>query len=230
VVNGFQVWWVVVAYTIAMLAVGFHLRHGTWSALTTLGLNTSATARRRLNVLAYAVAGVITVVSCFLHMRSSSGWWADMTNDKHKWQDAFRRVRKTQRDGQLSRRRRLLRRGETSPTRRRRMCRSRERWDERGSPPSWSIRPTAQAERDHRGHRAGRASAAATLGEAATGHQLLLPGQPAARTLHCRAGRHQRGQELPQRRRLDLPLFYDTVKGGDFRPRESNVYRLARSA
>ena len=61
VVNGFQVWWVVAGYTIAMLAVGFHLRHGTWSALTTLGLNTSSTARRRLNVLAYAVAGVITV-------------------------------------------------------------------------------------------------------------------------------------------------------------------------
>ena len=61
VVNGFQVWWVVVIYTIAMVAVGFHLRHGTWSALTTLGLNTSTTARRRLNLLAYAVSGLITV-------------------------------------------------------------------------------------------------------------------------------------------------------------------------
>ena len=37
VVNGFSVWWLVAVYTIAMLAVGFHLRHGTWSALTTLG-------------------------------------------------------------------------------------------------------------------------------------------------------------------------------------------------
>jgi succinate dehydrogenase / fumarate reductase cytochrome b subunit len=61
VVNGFQVWWDVALYTIAMLAVGFHLRHGTWSALTTLGLNTSGVARRRLNLLAYAVAGVVTV-------------------------------------------------------------------------------------------------------------------------------------------------------------------------
>ncbi|WP_375431209.1 succinate dehydrogenase cytochrome b subunit [uncultured Friedmanniella sp.] len=60
VVNGFGVWWVVVAYTVAMIAVGFHLRHGMWSALTTLGANTSAIARRRLNLLAYAVAGVIT--------------------------------------------------------------------------------------------------------------------------------------------------------------------------
>ena len=61
VVNGFGVWWVVVAYTVAMIAVGFHLRHGMWSALTTLGANTGAVARRRLNLLAYAVAGVITV-------------------------------------------------------------------------------------------------------------------------------------------------------------------------
>ncbi|HEX5905862.1 MAG TPA: succinate dehydrogenase cytochrome b subunit [Propionibacteriaceae bacterium] len=61
VVNGFQIWSVVLAYTIAMIAVGFHVRHGTWSALTSLGANTSSLARRRLNVLAYAVAGVVTV-------------------------------------------------------------------------------------------------------------------------------------------------------------------------
>lgn len=61
VVNGFQIWWVVLSYLIAMIAVGFHLRHGTWSALTTLGANTGPTARRRLNLLAYAVAAVITI-------------------------------------------------------------------------------------------------------------------------------------------------------------------------
>jgi succinate dehydrogenase / fumarate reductase, cytochrome b subunit len=61
VVNGFQIWSVVLAYTIAMIAVGFHLRHGTWSALTTLGANTSSLARQRLNVIAYVVAGVVTV-------------------------------------------------------------------------------------------------------------------------------------------------------------------------
>lgn len=59
-VNGFQIWWLVVVYTIALLAVGFHLRHGVWSALTTLGANTSATTRRRLNLLAYLAAIVIT--------------------------------------------------------------------------------------------------------------------------------------------------------------------------
>jgi succinate dehydrogenase cytochrome b subunit len=61
VVNGFQIWSVVLAYTIAMIAVGLHVRHGTWSALTTLGANTSSAARRRLNNLAYAVAGILTV-------------------------------------------------------------------------------------------------------------------------------------------------------------------------
>jgi succinate dehydrogenase cytochrome b subunit len=61
VVNGFQIWSVVLAYTIAVLAVGFHVRHGTWSALTTLGANTSSLARRRLNVAAVIVAGVIAV-------------------------------------------------------------------------------------------------------------------------------------------------------------------------
>jgi succinate dehydrogenase / fumarate reductase cytochrome b subunit len=61
VVNGFQIWWVVLSYTIAMIAVGLHLRHGTWSALTTLGANTSAAARRRINALAYVVAAVITI-------------------------------------------------------------------------------------------------------------------------------------------------------------------------
>ncbi len=61
VVNGFQMLSVVLLYTVAMVAVGFHLRHGIWSALTTLGANTSTAARRRLNLAAYAVAGVVTI-------------------------------------------------------------------------------------------------------------------------------------------------------------------------
>jgi succinate dehydrogenase cytochrome b subunit len=61
VVNGFQIWSVVLAYTIAVIAVGLHVRHGTWSALATLGTNTSSLARQRLNVLAYAVAGLLTI-------------------------------------------------------------------------------------------------------------------------------------------------------------------------
>ena len=61
VVNGFQIWSVVLVYTIAVIVVGLHVRHGTWSALTTLGANTSSLARRRLNLLAYVVAGLLTI-------------------------------------------------------------------------------------------------------------------------------------------------------------------------
>jgi len=61
VVDGFGVWWVVLSYTVALLALGFHIRHGFWSALADLGANTSVARRRHLNVAATAVAGVITV-------------------------------------------------------------------------------------------------------------------------------------------------------------------------
>ncbi|MBK5249672.1 MAG: succinate dehydrogenase cytochrome b subunit [Actinomycetales bacterium] len=61
VVNGFEIWWVVLSYTIAMAAVGFHLRHGIWSAFANLGANTSVRRRRQLNGLAIVVALVIVV-------------------------------------------------------------------------------------------------------------------------------------------------------------------------
>lgn len=61
VVNGFELWWVVLAYTIALLAVGLHLRHGLWSAFATLGANTGPRRRARLNLLATVVATLLTV-------------------------------------------------------------------------------------------------------------------------------------------------------------------------
>ncbi|WP_344203943.1 succinate dehydrogenase cytochrome b subunit [Aeromicrobium alkaliterrae] len=59
VVNGFEIWWVVVGYTVAMLAVGLHLWHGIWSALTTLGGNRSAT---RIDSRLTGIAVVVTLV------------------------------------------------------------------------------------------------------------------------------------------------------------------------
>ncbi len=52
-------------------------------------------------------------------------------------------------------------------------------------------------------------SAAATLGELGYNvHCFCLPGLAAAGAQHRRAGRHQRGQELPERRRQHLaPLL-----------------------
>jgi len=59
--NDFGVWWVVLIYTVGMIAVGFHLRHGVWSALTTLGAHTGPVARLRLNILAYILAFGIAI-------------------------------------------------------------------------------------------------------------------------------------------------------------------------
>jgi len=60
-VNGFSIWYVTLFYVLSLLAVGFHLRHGIWSALTTLGMNTSPRRRRNLNLWAIGVTLVITV-------------------------------------------------------------------------------------------------------------------------------------------------------------------------
>lgn len=62
VVNGFEIWWVTLFYTVSVIAVGFHLWHGFWSALTTLGQNRSSTRKgSRLTPLAGVVAAVITI-------------------------------------------------------------------------------------------------------------------------------------------------------------------------
>ncbi len=56
----FQRWYVVLAYTVAVLALGFHIRHGIWSAARSLGY----TAVGRLVALGYAsmiTAGFLSV-------------------------------------------------------------------------------------------------------------------------------------------------------------------------
>lgn len=60
-VNGFNQWPVVVGYTIAMLALGLHIRHGFWSAATTLGGNRSPARRRNLNLGATILALILTI-------------------------------------------------------------------------------------------------------------------------------------------------------------------------
>ena len=54
--------WVLAAYTVAMIAVGFHLWHGFWSAFTTLGQNHSSTRRASYwNNAAIGIAALITI-------------------------------------------------------------------------------------------------------------------------------------------------------------------------
>jgi succinate dehydrogenase / fumarate reductase cytochrome b subunit len=56
-----QRWYIFVIYLVFMLAVCFHVRHGFYSAFTTLGANVSSTARGVLNGLAYFVATLVFV-------------------------------------------------------------------------------------------------------------------------------------------------------------------------
>lgn len=62
IVLTFQQWYMVILYALFVGTVCVHLRHGIWSALTTLGANTSPKARRVLNYTAIAVAALLFVV------------------------------------------------------------------------------------------------------------------------------------------------------------------------
>ncbi|MBR8745117.1 succinate dehydrogenase cytochrome b subunit [Nocardiopsis sp. MG754419] len=61
-VNGFQpeFWFVTLFYVAAVIAVGFHLRHGIWSGMATLGFN-KASRQGKINAVAVAIALVVTV-------------------------------------------------------------------------------------------------------------------------------------------------------------------------
>jgi len=58
VVAAFQVWWIALLYLIAMVVVGLHLYHGTWSSLRSLGLTRPAVnplRRRVVTVLTWVI-------------------------------------------------------------------------------------------------------------------------------------------------------------------------------
>jgi len=57
-VAGFQIWWVALLYLAAMVGLGLHLYHGTWSSIRTLGLTRASgdpLKRRLAAVLAWAL-------------------------------------------------------------------------------------------------------------------------------------------------------------------------------
>lgn len=60
-VASFQLWWVVLLYAAAMVALGLHLFHGVWSATQTLGWANSARSRRVAKSTAHVVAAVTVV-------------------------------------------------------------------------------------------------------------------------------------------------------------------------
>ena len=61
VVASFQLWWVVLIYLVALVALGLHLFHGVWSGAQTLGWTTSPGARRTAKATATVIALVTAV-------------------------------------------------------------------------------------------------------------------------------------------------------------------------
>ncbi|MBM6402670.1 succinate dehydrogenase cytochrome b subunit [Phycicoccus sp. CSK15P-2] len=61
VVASFQVPWNTLIYVLALVALAFHLSHGTFSAQQTLGLTGDAGAYRRAKVVGHALAAVVVV-------------------------------------------------------------------------------------------------------------------------------------------------------------------------
>ena len=59
VVDTFDLWWMTLIYLVAMVALGMHLHHGTWSSLQTLGLTNTARSRRNAMRAGWVVAIVI---------------------------------------------------------------------------------------------------------------------------------------------------------------------------
>ena len=74
VIASFSQWWVTLAYAVWVAIVCLHVRHVVWSALTTLGANTSAKARSFLNGLAWVIAIVLFVGFMIMPLAVQFGW------------------------------------------------------------------------------------------------------------------------------------------------------------
>ena len=65
VIVAFQVWWVALLYVLAMVGLGLHLYHGTWSSIRTLGLTRPSAdplKRRVAAILAWAIYLGFTII------------------------------------------------------------------------------------------------------------------------------------------------------------------------
>lgn len=60
-VAAFQLWWVVLIYVVALVALGLHLFHGVWSAAQTLGWTDTTRARAIAKGTAHVIAAVVAV-------------------------------------------------------------------------------------------------------------------------------------------------------------------------
>ncbi len=60
-VDTFDLWWMTLIYLLAMVALGLHLHHGTWSALQTLGWTGTAAKRQRAKTIGFVIALIVSV-------------------------------------------------------------------------------------------------------------------------------------------------------------------------
>lgn len=61
VVASFALWWVVLIYLLALIALALHLHHGVWSAAQTLGWTGSPASRERAKLFATFLAALVAV-------------------------------------------------------------------------------------------------------------------------------------------------------------------------
>ena len=74
VIAEFSVWWLVVVYALWLVTVCMHVRHGMWSAMATLGANTSTKARVILNGCAWAIALLLYIGFMIMQVAVLFGW------------------------------------------------------------------------------------------------------------------------------------------------------------
>lgn len=58
-VDTFDLWWMTIIYLVAMVALGMHLHHGTWSSIQTLGFTNTAASRARAKAAGWVIAVVV---------------------------------------------------------------------------------------------------------------------------------------------------------------------------
>ena len=199
VVVGFSNPFVSAFYIVAMLALGLHLYHGVWSMLQTLGLVPPALERAARARSSPVLAGIVVARQHLVPARRA---------------------------------RRLVHcRGPpwsstpTSPRARSRRSGSKHRFEMKLVNPANKRKYTR-----HRGrHRPGRRRRRGLAGRARLQRQVPSASRTSPRRAHSIAA--QGGINAAKNYQNDgdsvYRLFYDTVKGGDFRAREANVYRLA---
>ena len=201
VTAAFSVWPVAVFYVVAMGALCLHLDHGIWSMLQTLGWNTA----RNETTLKIAFTGHRDRGLSWIQRRFRFRFWqAGCTNRLHKRTTEMLEARIP--SGPIE-----------------------QKWDNC----RYEMKLVNPANRRKHsiivvGAGLAGAAAAATLGQ--QGYQVhCFSYHDTPRRAHSIAA--QGGINAAKNYRNDgdsvLRLFKDTVKGGDFRAREANVYRLA---